>query len=75
MNTCGIKFDHTPKSTNILYISSNIDVVLNKWKTDFSSLFMNRVNVTQNPHMPNILDDEIIGQSEKLNDYNLIKIS
>jgi len=50
-------------------ISSNIDVVLNKWKIDFSSLFMNRVNVTQNPHMPNVLDDEIIGQSEKLNDY------
>ena len=54
----------------VLYLLIHcIDVVLNKWKIDFSSLFMNRVNVTQNPHMPNVLDDEIIGQSEKLNDY------
>ena len=38
-------------------------------KLILSSLFMNRVNVTQNPHMPNVLDNEIIRQSEKINDY------
>jgi len=32
-------------------------------------VFDNHVNVTQNSHMPNVLDDEIIGQSERLNDY------